>query len=395
MLLNKNFTMEEINILNNSQNSFLLQKVESIEDLEDLGLSDESDYLNKIKFLQEIASPTSKDVQKVWGEYSTVSQITSQPVLMNKAMSIALTKDGVADLIEELNDKYKKELSLISHRKKVDLLFGATTRGHAKSENFQIVLPKLGDWRFGYTNLYSSEVVFHEFSHTLDFLRNSQGAKGKSDVHKHDFVRILDKMLLMYADWINSKYVPLNQREQILTNNSKLIHFHQIQDELELQIAGEEYKQEKENKQKQSDIYSTIGLTENSFPLSYILGENADRKIEFIKFGLNEYKNQIVSQKSKDAYKTLLEKLDSENIILNKDEISLIIEALQKASRNKFVYSLPMSEQLKSGSYISKFQKDLESLALGVVESLQETEKYKVRSYDEARRLKDAFKFED
>ena len=394
MLLYNYFTMEDIDILNNEQNDFLLQKVESIEDMEDLGLSDDSDYLNKILMLQQIATPTSKEIQKVWGEYSTVSQITSQPVLMNKAMCIALTKDEVADLINELNIKFKKELALISHKKEVDLIFGATTRGHATNLKFQIVLPKLGDWRFGYTNIYSSEVVFHEFSHTLDFLRNSRGAKGKSDVHKHDFVRILDNMLVMYADWINERYVPIKQREQILTNNAKLVHFYSIKDTLELEIAGQEYKERKVKKEKQSEIYETIGLTENSFPLSYIIGENAERKIEFLKFALNEYKNKITLPTSKEAYKGLLQQLDG-NLVLNKNEITLLMDALFTVSRNKFVYSMPFNEQLKLGADISQFQKDLESLSKGIVDSLIEKEKFKVRSYDEARRLKSSFDLED
>ena len=69
--------------------------------------------------------------------------------------------------------------------------------------------------------------------------------------------------------------------------------------------------------------------------------------------------------------------------------------ALFTVSRNKFVYSMPFNEQLKLGADISQFQKDLESLSKGIVDSLIEKEKFKVRSYDEARRLKSSFDLED
>ena len=105
-----------------SDANYLLNKIQAIEELEELDLCDEKMYLEKIILLQNLANGGIGDVQRVWGEYSLVSQITKQPVLMNKAMSIALTKEEVADLISDLNKDYAKEISFISPKNKVGLI---------------------------------------------------------------------------------------------------------------------------------------------------------------------------------------------------------------------------------------------------------------------------------
>ena len=85
----------------------LLFDIIEIENKETKGLIDESLYLKKIEMLCLLSG---RDINRVWGEYSIVEQITKQPVLMNKAMSIPLTKNEVALLMDDLTLKYKMEL---------------------------------------------------------------------------------------------------------------------------------------------------------------------------------------------------------------------------------------------------------------------------------------------
>jgi hypothetical protein len=372
-----------------SDAQYFMDKVEAIEELELLDLSDDKMYLEKIILLQNLANNVKDDAQRVWGEYSLVSQITKEPVLMNKAMSIALTKDEVADLIADLNKNYSKEISYISSKNKVGLIFSVTDRGHARNDTFEITLPKLGDWRFGYTGVYSAELIFHEFSHALDFNRTMG-----SNVHRHDFVNILDKMLINYKDFIEKRYVPINQRKQILENNSKLVYFHFNKKEIEQAEREKENEELKQKELSQSEIYATIGLTDNSFPISYILGDNADIKKSYLKYALNSYKDKARTPEQKNSLKSALGKLNNDEIVLDKNEMNFLNLATQNTSRSSFLASLPMKEQFTAGSYISKFETEVNNLSKGIVEDLQTKEKYRVRSYDEAEVLK-KYDYED
>ena len=372
-----------------SDAQYFMNKVEAIEELELLDLSDDKMYLEKIILLQNLANGVKDDAQRVWGEYSLVSQITKEPVLMNKAMSIALTKDEVADLIADLNKNYSKEISYISSKNKVGLIFSVTDRGHARNDTFEITLPKLGDWRFGYTGVYSAELIFHEFSHALDFNRTMG-----SNVHRHDFVNILDKMLIKYKDFIEERYIPINQRKQILENNSKLVYFHHNKKEIEKAEREKENEELKQKELSQSEIYATIGLTDNSFPISYILGDNADIKKSYLKYALNSYKDKARTPEQKNSLKSALGKLNNDEIVLDKNEMNFLNLATQNTSRSSFLASLPMKEQFTAGSYISKFETEVNNLSKGIVEDLQTKEKYRVRSYDEAEVLK-KYDYED
>ena len=189
-----------------SDTNKILSEIIEIENQELKGNIDESLYLKKIELLCILSK---RDVEKVWGEYNIVQQITSQPVLMNKAMSIPLTKNEVAILLDDLKKKYFIKLKA-NNTENVNLIFSTTIRGHAKEVSKEIVLPKLGDWRFGYKNLYSAELIFHEFAHLLDYGRIKVQKYGKTDIHKHDFVRILDNMLLEYKSWIESNKHKVN-----------------------------------------------------------------------------------------------------------------------------------------------------------------------------------------
>jgi hypothetical protein len=128
----------------------LLADIIEIEGREVKGSIDESLYLKKIEM---ICLLSGRDIERVWGEYSIVQQITKQPVLMNKAMSIPLTKNEVSLLIDDLTLKYKMHLKA-NYIEKVNLVFSTSIRGHAKEISKEIVLPRLGDWRFGYKDVY-------------------------------------------------------------------------------------------------------------------------------------------------------------------------------------------------------------------------------------------------
>ena len=221
----------------------ILNEIIEIERKEKNGI-DEQLYIRKIELLCILADI---DVQKVWAEYSIVQQITKQAVLMNKAMSIPLTKNEVSSLIDDLNKKYQVKLKA-EKIQNVNLVFSTTIRGHAKEVSKEIVLPKLGDWRFGYKNLYSAELIFHEFAHLLDYGRIKNQKYGKNDIHKHDFVRILDGILLDYSSWIDSRYIPIRQREQILNNSKLIVDFHVNRQEIEEQDKNRELKEIEEKK---------------------------------------------------------------------------------------------------------------------------------------------------
>ena len=108
-------------------------------------------FLEKVIMLQKVANV--KNPKRVAYEYGSVADITNQPVLMNKSLSIFLTKQQVLGLVQDLSQRYKDIiLSIRSYNVHnlfkennyvVPLVFGKTERGHADSYNFKIVLPKL------------------------------------------------------------------------------------------------------------------------------------------------------------------------------------------------------------------------------------------------------------
>lgn len=378
-------------------NDDLMERIFSIEDLEELDLVDEEMYINKIKMLQKIATGgrmKDEEIPRVWGEYSIVSQITSQPILMNKAMCISLTKVETQQLLDQLNKKYHERIKRFKTDGKISLIFSPTLRGHQTSARHEIVLPKLGDWRFGYTDLYSAELIFHEFSHALDTARPSSGTRGKHDVHKHDFVRLLDMVLVDFSDYINERYMAKNQRQQILENNTKLIIFYQNKDKIELDLRKQEKIESEKRKSQQEEIYSKIGLGENSYPLLPLIQENKDIKTQYLKWVLSDSlkdmnKNDMILAKG------ILSKIEAEDFILTKPEISLLNTTISKSSRNKFVYNLPMKEQLTAGSYISKLENDISELSKGRIRDLEIKDDVRIRTYEEANLLKKTIGYED
>ena len=362
----------------------LLLKIIEIENRELKGLIEESLYLKKIEMLCLLSG---RDIDRVWGEYSLVQQITKQPVLMNKAMSIPLTKNEVSLLINDLTLKYKMELKA-NKIEKVNLVFSTSIRGHAKEVSKEIVLPRLGDWRFGYKNVYSAELVFHEFAHLLDYGRIKVQKYGKTDIHKHDFVRILDKMLESYSKFIEEKYIPSRQREQILNNSELLVDFHANREEIEAEDKEEELKQIAEKNEQIKNTLSEVGLAEDNFPIHLLLQEDKENKLNFLEFVIANYEKSIVmSLPLKENIKLLRENLSSESN-LNKNQINILVSALDKSKLNDYLLTLPLMQQLKSATLLRKFSDEVRELSKGKISSLESNDSFKVRTYQEAEILK-------
>jgi hypothetical protein len=363
----------------------LLSEVLDIENKELNGSVDEVLYLKKIGLLCILAG---KESQRVWGEYSLVQQITSQPVLMNKAMSIPLTKQEVANLIDDLTLKYKKELKA-NQIEKVNLVFSTNIRGHAKSMSKEIVLPRLGDWRFGYKNVYSAELVLHEFSHLLDYGRNKVQKYGKTDIHKHDFVRILDGVLVNYSKFIQTKYVPVRQREQILNNVDLLVEFRLNQVEIQDNDRQEELNKIEDDKIEMAKLISEAGISEDSFPINLLLKDDAENKINFLLFAISNYENKTaISLNLKNNLALLRDNLSAENSTLNKVQMNLLIQALDSAKLNDYLITLPLMKQLKSTSILRTFIDEVRNLSKGKLASLKPQESFKIRTYSDADTLR-------
>lgn len=363
----------------------LLSKIIEIEGRELKGLIEESLYLKKIEMLCLLSG---RDIDRVWGEYSLVQQITKQPVLMNKAMSIPLTKNEVSLLINDLTLKYKMELKA-NKIEKVNLVFSTSIRGHAKEISKEIVLPRLGDWRFGYKNVYSAELVFHEFAHLLDYGRIKVQKYGKTDIHKHDFVRILDKMLESYSKFIEEKYIPSRQREQILNNSELLVDFHANREEIEAEDKQQELQQIAEKNEQVKNTLSEVGLSEDNFPIHLLLKEDKENKLNFLEFVIANYEKSIVmSLPLKENIKLLRENLSSEISNLNKIQINILVSALDKSKLNDYLLTLPLMQQLKSATQLRKFSDEVRELSRGKISSLESNDSFKVRTYQEAEILK-------
>jgi hypothetical protein len=362
----------------------ILNEIIEIERKEKNGI-DEQLYIRKIELLCILADI---DVQKVWAEYSIVQQITKQAVLMNKAMSIPLTKNEVSSLIDDLNKKYQVKLKA-EKIQNVNLVFSTTIRGHAKEVSKEIVLPKLGDWRFGYKNLYSAELIFHEFAHLLDYGRIKNQKYGKNDIHKHDFVRILDGILLDYSSWIDSRYIPIRQREQILNNSKLIVDFHVNRQEIEEQDKNRELKEIEEKKIISQKLNSEAGVSDDSFPIHLLLADNEDVKKNYLDFSIDYYiKNTPVSLQLKKEVNELNDVFKLEKPILNKNQIELLVKTLSKSKINDYLLKLPLMQQLKMSSVLKKFNDDINSLSIGKISMLDNKEIYKVRTYEDSDFLK-------
>jgi hypothetical protein len=366
-----------------SPNSNLLEKIDTIEVAEDLMRSigediDEDLFLEKVILLQKVAD--IKDYKTVFYEYGSVSKITSQPVLMNKSFSIFLTKEQVVGLIADLSDKYRKIIENIraenihnlfkANNYVVPIVFGNTERGHADSTKFQIVLPKLGDWRTGYRDLYTAELVFHEFSHILDSGRRMvERNKATFDVHRHDFVKLLDMVLLDYKEWINKNYNPQIMRDMILYLKNWVTEF-KIGYDLRINAIK---KQEKTRmlsiKEEEQDILKNLGVSKNSFPIDILLENDKEEKIKFMLFSLERDLNKSMPDTFKRSLlNTRIKILDFQDniepkIILDKQELETLLKSLDYTEINTYIKNRSLDDEIKIMNLTKDFKNKLEMLS--------------------------------
>ena len=378
-----------------SPNSNLLEKIDAIEMAEDLmnsmGEEIEDDlFLEKVVMLQKVAN--IKTPKRVAYEYGSVAQITKLPVLMNKSLSIFLTKEQVLGLVQDLSKRYKDIILSIraynvhnlfkSNNNVVPLVFGKTERGHADSYSFKIVLPKLGDWRTGYKNVYTAELVFHEFAHILDSGREKT-IRGKAtfDVHRHDFVNIFEKILLDYKDYINEKYSIQMFRDMILNLDSWMdefkVNYEKRVESIKLQEKNRRVTLEQD---KRDDSYN-VGITDNSFPLNIILKDYKEEKLNFLLFCLENTLNKSIPDYRKSSLlKARIKVLDAidkidETLIFDKQEIMEIKNSIIESDTNSWISTQPFEEQVILLDPIKDFKNNVKDLAennLKVVEKPKE-----------------------
>ena len=379
-----------------SPNSNLLEKIDAIEMAEDLMNSigeeiEEDLFLEKVIMLQKVAN--IKSPKRVVYEYGSVAQITNLPVLMNKSLSIFITKEQVLGLVQDLSRRYKDIILsiraynvhnlFVANNYVVPMVFGKTERGHADSYSFKIVLPKLGDWRTGYKNLYTAELVFHEFAHILDSGREKT-IRGKAtfDVHRHDFVNIFEKILLDYKDYINEKYSIQMFRDMILNLDSWMDEFNMNYEKRVASIKLQEKNRRDTLEESKRDESYDVGITDNSFPLNIILKDYKKEKLNYLLFCLENTLNKNIPDYRKSSLlkariKVLdaIEKID-ETLIFDKQEITEIKNSIIESDTNSWISTQPFEEQVKLLNPIKDFRdkvKDLADNKLKVVEKPKET----------------------
>tara|TARA_B110000503_G_scaffold137614_1_gene222155 strand:+ start:2104 stop:5778 length:3675 start_codon:yes stop_codon:yes gene_type:complete len=217
----------------------LLIKIEEVQQIgEDTGWS-EATFKQFNKLLQKAGR--NDKYKRVWGEYQMVSDLTKYPILMQKALMIPLTKEQAQAWVDKLTRQYKGILSKSRHWRKVferndnkvKINWTDTERGHATCQDLQLFLGDMGDWRFGYTDRYSLELIMHEFAHLIDcdrLAKEGQGRNdprgfvtyGRTDVHRFDFTELLDSILLKYQPYIDKMYDANVHKDTIVNAKGKI-----------------------------------------------------------------------------------------------------------------------------------------------------------------------------
>jgi hypothetical protein len=362
---------------------FLTEKIEAYNDLDKMGLLGEEEFADRLKFIIDIAGHKET---KVWGEYNQVANLTKQQVLMNKATAISLTKTQVIGLVDQLSKIYSKQLHAINRPiikahlsrtgGKVPVVFSVEMRGHADPSKFRISLPKLGDWRMGFNGTYSAEVVFHEFAHVVDFGRKSgRGNTSRSDVHKHDFVEVLDNMLLKFEDWINKKYSSESHQNQIVGFADKQSYFYDNKRSIVSEIAKEEKQEREQRSSQESDALLEAGISENEFPLHLILDGDRTLKTDYLAWAATEHQKNPTTQGEKAILAKLKGTVKKDgDIQLDKDQMTQLSRAVDSAKRTKFIFNLPMNQQIKSMDALKEFETQISDLNRGKLASAKPVE---------------------
>lgn len=372
------------------KNRFLRQKIDALSELDEVDLLDDDSYLKLMEYVVELsgAEPT-----RVYGEYKQVARTTQEPVLMNKAMGIALNKKQATGLVYALSRKYRKQLEAVPRiRKKLNsnngiipIKFTTIMRGHADPNNIAIVLPKLGDWRMGMRELYSAELIFHEFAHVIDFGRKSHTRSSSfTSIHKEDFVNILDTILVDFKDWIDKHYDLQEHKKNILELSIRLSDFRQNKKQIVSDIAKREKEEREEELREKESKKEQLGLSEDTYPLNLVFKDNKDLLVNYVEWVITDkIKDASTTNEQRHLYANILEAVNTVSPTIHKDELDLLNKAVQEASRTKFVFNLPMKEQLKATKPIKEFESDIEKMKEDKFAKIEDDNKPIVEHYNE------------
>lgn len=372
------------------------EKIEALTGLEELGMMGDEEFMERMGYLLEKARTNSR---RVWGEYAQVARTTKQPTLMNKAMAIALNKQQVVGLVAQLSKVYKEQLQAIprirtflsKHEGVIPIEFSTTLRGHADPNMVKIVLPKHGDWRMGYNDMYAAELVFHEFAHVVDFGRKSselygarRKATGRSDVHKQDFVTILDNMLLKFKDWIDKNYDFEFHYDQVMNNDRKVREFYANRHAIVSETARAEKAEREAKEEREKQAKSSVGLKDGEYPLNLVVKSDDDVKRQYIEYAVkSRMSNNSTILSDRTTLAEVLVGLDKEDFVLNKEQMGQLSKSIADASRNKFISTLPMKEQLSAMPKVKEVEKELEELSEGRLSRLEEKSDITIEHYDD------------
>ena len=248
----------------------LLMKIDEVLQLgEDTGWSEKS-FIEFNKLVQKAGGHSFK---RVWGEYSMVGDLTKYPVLMQKAMMIPLTQEQAQMWVNKLTRQYKKILlnsrhwgnTFVSNGEKVEINWTETERGHAMCSSLSLYLGNMGDWRFGYTDRYSLELIFHEFCHLIDCDRLSKEQRtiadprgflkqNRVDVHRMQFTELLDSLLLKYKQYIEKNYDATIHKETIMNVNGRIKNYQEKK--IVIQEEKKALEKEKFRKKLLADVWT-------------------------------------------------------------------------------------------------------------------------------------------
>jgi hypothetical protein len=111
--------------------------------------------------------------------------------------------------------------------------------------------------------------------------------------------------------------------------------------------------------------------------------------LNYLEFSIANYeKSTPISLPLKENIKLLRENLSTEKSTLNKVQINLLVSALDKTKLNDYLIKLPLMQQLKSASLLRKFSDEVRELSRGKISSLEAKDSFKIRTYEEAERLR-------
>jgi hypothetical protein len=174
---------------------------------------------------------------------------------------------------------------------------------------------------------------------------------------------------------IESKYNADFHYDQIMNNSKNLSKFESKKRYVVNDIATfEKYYKELQQRQKE-EITSKVGFSENEFPLHKVTGVgNSKIKLDYLRWCINQYLKDSAVQSERNQVSKLLNKLGSESIVLDKNEITLLMKLTAKYSRTKFSYTLPIKEQMDSISVLKDFEAELLNLSQGTLKELKPSE---------------------